>query len=68
MRAVRRKLAVEGIEVAPETGVEYDPDSNGSAECGVGLAKGRIRTVRHGLVERLGQALPEDHPLISWMI
>ena len=39
LRGLRRRLAVEKIEVSPETACEYDPNSNGSAECGVGIAK-----------------------------
>ena len=58
---------VEGIEVSPESSCEYDPSSNGSAECGVQIAKGKIRAIRSCLAEKLGQPIPDNSPLITWI-
>ena len=68
LRGVRRSLAVEGIQVSPESSCEHDPDSNGPGECGVGLGKGLIRTNRSDLEEKLGCRIPDDHAILDWLI
>ena len=67
LRALRRHLGVEMVEASPETSCEYDPSSNGSAECGVGVAKGMINTACSALEERLGVNIPDNHPLHTWL-
>ena len=34
----------------------------------MGIAKGLIRTVRSSLESRLGARIPDDHPLLSWIV
>ena len=55
------------VEASPETSCEHDPSSNGSAECGVGVAKGMIRSARSALEERLGVNIPDNHPIHTWL-
>ena len=64
-----RDLRVEGIDqVMAENSPEYDPQSNGSAEVGVKLVKGMVRTMRSGLERELGFRVPARHPLVSWIV
>ena len=68
LRALRRHLAVENIQISPETSAEYDPSGNGSAECGVGISKGLVRTNYSDLVSHLGVHVPPEHSLLTWLV
>ena len=64
-----RELRVQGVEqVLEEHSPEYDPQSNGSAEVGVKLLKGHLRTLKSCLESQLGYRVPVQHPLVSWMV
>ena len=52
-------------EVIEEHSAEGDSSSNGSAECGVGLMKGHVRTVKADLEELIQAEIPEDHNLLT---
>ena len=63
-----RELRVQGVaQVLEEHSPEYDPQSNGSAEVGVKLLKGQLRTLKSCLEDQLGYRVPVQHPLIAWM-
>ena len=44
------------------------PQVNGSAEVGVKLVKGQLRSLRSCLEAQLGFRVPVRHPLMSWMV
>ena len=50
-----------------EKSPEYDPQANGSAELGVQIVKGMLKTHRSSLEEELGYRVPVRHPLIAWL-
>ena len=63
-----RELRVQGVaQVLEEHSPEYDPQSNGSAEVGVKLLKGQLRTMKSCLENTLGYRVPVQHPLVAWM-
>ena len=45
-----------------------DSNSNATAEVAVQEAKGMVRTIRSALEERVGAAIPLDHPIVPWMV
>ena len=55
-------------QVVPESSAEGDSSSNGNAECGVGLMKGHVRTLKIALERQLGCEISEDHGLLSWLV
>ena len=55
-------------DVVFETSAEGDPQSNGAAESAVNAVKGRVRTAKVALEERTGATVPDDHPLLTWMV
>ena len=62
-------MRIAGLEqVLEEHPPEYDPQSNGSAEVGVRLVKGVLRTLRSCLESKIGHRVPVRHPLTSWMV
>ena len=64
-----RELRIQGLEqTLEEHSPEYDPQANGSAEVGVKLVKGHMRTLRSDLESRLGYRVPVRHPLMSWLV
>ena len=64
-----RELRIHGLEQClEEHPPEYDPQSNGSAEVGVKLVKGHLRTMRSCLEAQIGFRVPVRHPLIAWMV
>ena len=48
-------------EIVPEKAAEGDSQSNGSAECGVGLMKVLVRTLKLDLEGKLGSEILETH-------
>ena len=64
-----RELRVNGLEkVMSENSPEYDPQANGSAEVGVQIVKGMMKTHRSSLEEELGHRVPARHPLMAWLV
>ena len=51
-----------------ENSPEGDHDSAGNAECGVGLMKGHVRTLKLNLERRLRQEIAPNHPLMPWIV
>ena len=51
-----------------EKTAEGDHASNGSGECGVGLMKGHVRTIKLALERNLNQPIPESHNLMTWLV
>ena len=45
----------------------YDPQANGAVEKGVQDVCGQMRRLRLGLEMRIGQVLPDDHPIMEWI-
>ena len=69
LKEALRELRVQGLEQClEEHPPEYDPQANGSAEVGVKLVKGHLRTMRSCLESQIGFQVPVRHPLISWMV
>ena len=65
LRLVTRRW---GGEVVPDSSAEGDPKSNGAVENAVRIEEGLVRTVKDALEERVGQPLPQDHGLITWIV
>ena len=64
-----RDLRIQGLEqTLEEHSPEYDPQANGSAEVGVRLLKGHLRTLRSCLESRLGFRVPVRHAVMSWLV
>ena len=64
-----KALRISGVErVSEEKSVQYDPQTNSSAETGVRLVKGSIRTLQLCLERRLGFRIPVTHPIVSWLV
>ena len=64
-----RELRISGLDQClEEHPPEYDPQSNGSAEVGVKLLKGHLRTLKSCLEAKIGYKVPVKHPLIAWMV
>ena len=64
-----RELRISGLDtVMCENSPEYDPQANGSAEVGVRILKGMVRTHRSSLERDLGYRVPARHPLIAWLV
>ena len=61
------KRAWDG-EVVPEQSPPGESQSNGAAEKAVQTSKAILRSVKFGLESNLGGSIPNDHPLISWML
>ena len=63
-----RELRISGLDQClEEHPPEYDPQSNGSAEIGVKLLKGHLRTLKSCLESRIGHKIPVQHPVVAWM-
>ena len=55
-------------EVVPEEAATGESQSNGGAEVSVRLLEGMVRTLKDALETRIGQQIPTDHPVLSWVI
>ena len=66
LKALRVTGEIE--QVNEERAVPYDPMTNGSAEAGVKLVKGSLRTLRSDLESRLGKRIPVTHPVMTWLV
>ena len=55
-------------EASFESPPAYDPRANGSIENAVQVAKGVLRTVKLCLEARIERRIPDDHPLVTWMV
>lgn len=51
-----------------EDSPDYEPQSHGRAERGVRQIKELWCTVRFAFEDRVGRRVPDDHPLLSWML
>ena len=65
-----RSIRVDGqvAQAGEEHSVPYDPQTNGSAETGVRLVKGHVRTLKMGLERRLKRRIPPNHPILTWLV
>ena len=64
-----RELRIQGLEqTLEEHSPEYDPQANGSAEVGVRLLKGHLRTLRSCLESRIGFRVPVRHAVMAWLV
>ncbi len=74
LKLVRRalielKCQVSDLQtVSDEHSVAYDSQSNGGTEVGVRNVRGQFRTLKLCLEDRLGQAVPIEHPVVSWLL
>ena len=65
LRELRRRWPGE---VVPEEAATGDPQSNGAAENGVKLLKGRVRTLKDALEFNIGAAIPATSGLMSLLV
>ncbi len=63
-----KTLRVTMDQATDEKSVEYDPQSNGGTEIGVRNFKDQFRTLKLCLEDRLGKAIPVDHPATAWLV
>ena len=72
VRLLKETLRVAKTVVMNQVTLEhpppYDPRSNGSVENGVRLVKGHLRTMKSCLERKLRKKIPEEHPLMSWLV
>ena len=63
------RIHVEGLEqVMEEHPNVYDSAGNGEIEVGVKNLTGILRTNKLDLERRIGKAVPQVHPLMSWLV
>jgi len=55
-------------EIGKEESAAYDSQSNGGTEIGVRLVRGRFRTVKLCLEQRIDKCIPIDHPAVPWLL
>ena len=64
-----RRLRIEGITQASREGPPaYDSSSNGAVENAVKAVQGLLRTVKLGFERKANCVVPEEHPLLAWMV
>ena len=64
-----RRLRIEGISQASREGPPaYDSSSNGAVEAAVKAVQGLLRTVKLGFERKTNCVVPEEHPLLAWMV
>ena len=69
LQASLKELRSNGVDqVMSENSLEYDPQANGSAEVGVRLLKGQLRTLRSSLEAQIGFRVPVRHAVTSWLV
>ena len=72
VRLLKETLRVAKTVVMDQVTLEhpppYDPRSNGSVENGARLVKGHLRTMKSCLERKLRKKIPEEHPLMSWLV
>ena len=62
-------LKISGVEqVAEESSVPYDPQTNGSAESSGRLGKGMFKALLIGLERDIKARIPLDHPIVPWLL
>ena len=63
------RFQVEGVEkVTVEHSQKYDSQASGGTEVGVRALRGLFRSLHLCLQDRVGQAIPVNHPLTSWLL
>ncbi|CAK9026272.1 unnamed protein product [Durusdinium trenchii] len=69
MRALKREAAAGcgDITIIPQESPPGDHKANGEVESCINDLKRRMRANKSGLEKRLGQSLPEDHVVWSWL-
>ena len=66
-RALR--LKPEELEgVTREDAQRYDSQSNGATEAGIRSIRGLFRTMKLDLENNIGEKVPVDHPIVSWLL
>ena len=64
-----RRLRIEGIaQASREAPPAYDSSSNGAVEAAVKAVQGLLRTVKLGFERKANCVVPEEHPLLAWMV
>ena len=64
-----RRLRIEGIaQVSREAPPAYDSSSNGAVEGAVKAVQGLLRTVKLGFERKTNCTVPEEHPILAWMV
>ena len=46
----------------------YNSKSNGKMEMAIQEVEGHIRTLKLHTEDRMGKAIPPDHPVIHWVV
>ena len=67
LRAMKTNV-VDMEQVGFEHPPPYDSRANGSVENACKLMKGQLRTMKLCLEQHLQKRIPEEHPLMSWMV
>ncbi len=63
------KISVTGLEtISRERSHPKDSQSNGATEVGIRNVRGMFSTLKLCLEDRIGQRIPPNHPLISWLL
>ncbi len=63
------RVSVEDIKlISDEHSQTYDSQASGGTEVGIRALRGLLRSLRICLEGRIGQAIPVQHPLMSWLL
>ena len=63
------KTSVVGMDqIGFEHPPPYDSRANGSVENACKQLKGQIRTLKLGLEQRIQKRIPEEHPVMTWLV
>jgi hypothetical protein len=69
IKALKDRVIAEckDVELIPRESPEGDHQANGDAENAVREGKRQVRAIKMALEQKLGEVLPTNHPLLTWI-
>ncbi len=68
LKVIKANIVDDEGQASFENPPTYDPRSNGAVENAVKMIKGMLRTCKLGLEARIGGIIPDDHPVMTWLV